>query len=51
MSEYKNIDYVLVQGLSDILKKTLEVNIKDQLANAHEYKEWINCISASYFSK
>ena len=34
-----------------ILKRTMEVNCKDQLAIAQEYKEWINCISASDFSK
>ena len=27
------------------------MNTKDQLAIAQEYKEWINCISTSDFSK
>jgi len=52
MSEYKkNIEHILVTGLTDILKRTLEVNTKDKLAIAQEYKEWINCISNSDFSK
>ena len=47
----KGIEDVLVNGLSHILKRTVEVNPGDQLAIAQEYKEWINCISASDFSK
>ena len=47
----KSIEDILVKGLSDILKRTLEVGPEDQLAIAQEYKEWINCISASDFSK
>ena len=46
----KNIEDILVKGLSHILKRTVEVNQGDQLAIAQEYKEWINCISASDFS-
>ena len=49
--ETKNIEYVLVKGLSHILKRTIEVNERDKLAIAQEYKEWINCIYASDFSK
>ena len=49
--EKKRIEDLLVQGLSHILKRTVEVSPKDQLAIAQEYKEWINCISASDFSK
>ena len=45
------IEDILVQGLSHILRRTVEVNSGDQLAIAQEYKEWINCISASDFSK
>tara|TARA_B100001029_G_C14606580_1_gene206742 strand:- start:102 stop:299 length:198 start_codon:yes stop_codon:yes gene_type:complete len=47
----KYIEDILVKGLSDILKRTIVVNAKDQLAIAQEYKEWINCISANDFSK
>ena len=47
----KSIEDILVKGLSDILKRTLEVGPEDQLAIAQEYKEWINCISASDFSE
>ena len=47
----KRIEYILVKGLSHILKRTVEVCPGDQLAIAQEYKEWINCISASDFSK
>ena len=47
----KSIEDILVKGLSHILKRTVEVNPGDQLAIAQEYKEWINCISSSDFSK
>ncbi len=46
-----NIEDILVKGLSHILKRTIEINPQDQLAIAQEYKEWINCISSSDFSK
>ena len=49
--EQKRIEDILVKGLSHILKRTVEVCPGDQLAIAQEYKEWINCISASDFSK
>ncbi len=48
--EQKRIEDILVKGLSHILRRTVEVNSGDQLAIAQEYKEWINCISASDFS-
>ena len=47
----QNIEDILIQGLSHYLRRTLEVNSGDQLAIAQEYKEWINCNSASDFSK
>ncbi len=47
----KNLEDILVKGLTHILKRTIEVNPGDQLAIAQEYKEWINCISASDFSE
>ena len=47
----KNIEDILVNGLSHILKRTIVVNTGDQLAIAQEYREWINCISSSDFSK
>ena len=46
-----NIENILVNGLSNVLRRTLEVSPRDQLAIAQEYKEWINCISKSDFSK
>ena len=49
--DQQNIEDILVKGLSHILKRTVEVNPGDQLAIAQEYKEWINCISASDFSE
>ena len=49
--EQKRIEDILVKGLSHILKRAMEVSPGDQLAIAQEYKEWINCISASDFSK
>ena len=48
--DQKSIEDILVKGLSHILKRTVEVSPRDQLAIAQEYKEWINCISASDFS-
>tara|TARA_B100001250_G_C19761728_1_gene772793 strand:+ start:515 stop:703 length:189 start_codon:yes stop_codon:yes gene_type:complete len=47
----RHIEDVLVKGLSHILKRTIEVNYGDKLAIAQEYREWINCVSASDFSK
>ena len=47
----KSLEDILIRGLSEVLKRTVEVNSKDQLAIAQEYKEWINCLSASDFSK
>ena len=49
--DQKRIEDTLIKGLSHILKRTVEVCPGDQLAIAQEYKEWINCISASDFSK
>ena len=46
-----SMEDIMITGLSHILKRTLKVGPKDQLAIAQEYKEWINCISASDFSK
>ena len=52
MTEDKNnIENILVRGLSHILRRTVEVNQGDQLAIAQEYREWINCLSESDFSK
>ena len=50
-NEQKSIEDILIMGLSHILKRTVEVSPSDQLAIAQEYKEWINCISASDFSE
>ena len=47
----KNIENILIKGLTHILKRTIEVNSGDKLAIAQEYKEWINCITASDFSE
>ena len=49
--DQKSIEDILVKGLSHIVKRTLEVNAGDKLAIAQEYKEWINCVSASDFSE
>ena len=49
--EKQQIEDILIKGLSHVLKRTLEVSPRDQLAIAQEYREWINCISASDFSK
>ena len=49
--EQKVIEEILVKGLSHILRRTVEVNAGDQLAIAQEYREWINCLSASDFSR
>ncbi len=45
----KNIENILVKGLSQVLRRTLEVSDGDRLAIAQEYKEWINCVSQSDF--
>tara|TARA_B100000579_G_scaffold306431_1_gene256208 strand:- start:478 stop:663 length:186 start_codon:yes stop_codon:yes gene_type:complete len=49
--EKTNIENILIRGLSHILKRTIEVNYEDKLSIAQEYREWINCISESDFSK
>ena len=46
----KTIEEVLIKGLAQILKRTVEVSPRDQLAIAQEYKEWINCISEDDFT-
>ncbi len=51
MSKEKKIEDILIKGLSHILRRIVEVTPKDQLPIAQEYKEWINCISSSDFSK
>ena len=52
MSEEQHIiEEILVKGLSHVLRRTLEVSPRDQLAIAQEYKEWINCLSANDFSR
>ncbi len=43
------IEEILIRGLSHVLKRAIKVNARDQLAIAQEYKEWINCISATDF--
>ncbi len=45
----KNIENILVKGLAQVLRRTLEVSDGDRLAIAQEYKEWINCVSQSDF--
>ena len=47
----KQIEDILVIGLSHILRRTVEVNARDQLAIAQEYREWINCVTENDFSK
>ncbi len=50
MSKDKNnLEEILINGLSHVLRRSMEVSAKDQLAIAQEYKEWINCISARDF--
>ena len=49
--DHKKIEDILIEGLSHILKRTIEINEGDQLAIAQEYREWINCISSSDFAK
>ena len=49
--DQRSIEDILVKGLSHILRRTVEVSPGDQLAIAQEYKEWINCITTSDFSK
>ena len=49
--DQENLEDILVKGLSHILKRSILVNPRDRLAIAQEYKEWINCISASDFTE
>ena len=49
--QQKHIEDILVKGLTHILKRTVELSNKDKLAIAQEYKEWINCVKGSDFSK
>lgn len=49
--EQRRLEEILIRGLSYILRRTVKVNYGDQLAIAQEYKEWINCITESDFSK
>ena len=49
--DQKRLEDLLVKGLAHMLKRSVKVSQRDQLAIAQEYKEWINCISASDFSK
>ena len=46
----KSIEAILVNGLSHVLKRTIEVGYKDRLAIVNEYREWINCLSENDFS-
>ena len=47
----KKFEELLVRGLTTILRRTVKLDHRDQLAIAQEYKEWINCISANDFEK
>ena len=47
----KDINDILIEGLENVLRRTVKVSPKDQLAIAQEYREWINCISSSDFSE
>ena len=51
MEDQEIIEDIMIDGLSHILKRTLKLNTRDQLAIAQEYKEWINCIAADDFTK
>ncbi len=51
MEGNKRLEDTLVVGLTQVLRRTIEISPKDQLAIAQEYKEWINCISAKDFSE
>tara|TARA_Y100001968_G_C19205286_1_gene641993 strand:+ start:322 stop:516 length:195 start_codon:yes stop_codon:yes gene_type:complete len=47
----KKLEDLLVRGLAHILRRTVNLDHRDQLAIAQEYKEWINCISVNDFEK
>ena len=40
----KRLEDVIVRGLAHILRRTVKLDHRDQLAITQEYKEWINCI-------
>tara|TARA_Y100001968_G_C19191598_1_gene635443 strand:- start:318 stop:479 length:162 start_codon:yes stop_codon:yes gene_type:complete len=51
MKEEKRIKDLLFNYLSHILRRSIEINAGEQLVNSQDYRERINCISDSDFSK
>ena len=51
MDKQQKLEKVLIESLSHMLKRSVQVSQGDQLAIAQEYKEWINCQTVNDFSK
>tara|TARA_Y100001968_G_C19295638_1_gene686488 strand:+ start:526 stop:702 length:177 start_codon:yes stop_codon:yes gene_type:complete len=45
MRNRKNIEDLIAASLTEILKRSLTLNKKDQIAISQEFKEWINGVT------
>ena len=45
MRNRKNIEDLITDSLTGILKRSLTLEMKDRLAISQEFKEWINGVS------
>ena len=45
MSNRKNIEDLITNSLSEILKRSLTLESKDQIAISQEFKEWLNGVT------
>tara|TARA_B100001250_G_scaffold353033_1_gene326151 strand:- start:320 stop:496 length:177 start_codon:yes stop_codon:yes gene_type:complete len=45
MRNRKNIEDLITQSLTEILKRSLSLERKDQIAISQEFKEWINGVT------
>ena len=45
MRNRKNIEDLITESLTGILKRALTLNRKDQLAISQEFKEWLNGVT------
>ena len=45
MSNRKNIEDLITQSLTEILKRSLSLERKDQIAISQEFKEWIHGVT------
>tara|TARA_Y100001968_G_scaffold8810_1_gene7491 strand:+ start:3301 stop:3477 length:177 start_codon:yes stop_codon:yes gene_type:complete len=45
MSNRKNIEDLITQSLTEILKRSLSLERKDQIAISQEFREWIHGVT------